>query len=57
LVRCEGDMEKDQGVVVRVEHTLQGLEEGNEELVLFPGLADQTASEDFKRLKLCWVHH
>jgi hypothetical protein len=48
-------MEKDQVAGVGVEHTMQRPEEGgDEELAFFPGIAYQGASEDFKRLKLCW---
>jgi hypothetical protein len=48
-------MEKDQVAGGRMEHTMNRPEEGgDEELAFFPEIADQGASEDFKRLKMCW---
>jgi hypothetical protein len=48
-------MEKDQVAGVGVEHAMQRAEEGgDEELAFFPGISDQGASEDFKRMRMCW---
>jgi hypothetical protein len=46
-------MEKNLVADMGMEHIMQR-GGGDEELAFFPGIADQRAIEDFKRMRMCW---
>jgi hypothetical protein len=54
LVRCEAAVEKDMEVVNGMENSVHGVFDGDDgEVAYFPGAANQRATEDIKRMKLC----
>jgi hypothetical protein len=55
LIRCENGVEKNQNFVYGLEGLMQGTT-GNEdgEVAFLPGITNQEAIEDQRRMKLSW---